>query len=177
MTHIDDLLSSTLQSLRIHGAVLLRETYAPPWAISIPGTGALKTLPEPERRNARRRLSLCGSGVLYRQMEETPNPESETSVTEMSLDAGEMAICFSGTGHRLVAGTNPQTMLLERSSRAEPTFSSFERTVAGNGTSLICGVFLLHDIRLNPLFAALPPLLHTSSPRPVNGTTSSALSN
>lgn len=39
-------------------------------------------------------------------------------------------------------------------------------TNRGRSASLVCGVFLLHDTRLNPLFAALPPLLHTSVSRP-----------
>lgn len=33
------------------------------------------------------------------------------------------------------------------------------------GTALLCGVFLLHQTVFNPLFAALPPLMHTSLSR------------
>ena len=39
----------------------------------------------------------------------------------------------------------------------------FERDDRSKGASALClcGVFLLHDTHLNPLFASLPPLLHT----------------
>ena len=43
---LNAVLDDALRSLRISGSLLLRETYAPPWAIAIPGAAELGVLLE-----------------------------------------------------------------------------------------------------------------------------------
>ena len=77
-----------------------------------------------------------------------------------------MAICFSGIAHQITQGANPQilpveTLLVGGENTKRPAVTGHAR-----GASLLCGAFLLHDTFLNPLFAALPPLLHTCVSQP-----------
>jgi AraC-like DNA-binding protein len=85
--------------------------------------------------------------------------------TEAVVEAGEMAICFAGAAHQISQGSNPHvvpvdTLLTGGGNVFRPSEKNRVRS-----TSLMCGVFLLHDTHLNPLFAALPPLLHASVSR------------
>ena len=75
-----------------------------------------------------------------------------------------MAVCFSGLGHTLSQGEGSQTITFQEVMSGgnhifEPDDEYSQQSLC---TSLICGVFLLHDALLNPLLAALPNVLKVS---------------
>ena len=155
--YFGDVLSDTLRSMRVSGSVLLREAYAAPWGVAIP--------------NAKQLAALFGVKVEVRvvafHLVESGHCEIKLENGESAvIEAGEMAVCFGGTAHQITQGANPQILPVETllAGGANPQ----RPVVAGQvrGTSLLCGVFLLHDTFLNPLFAALPPLLRTSVSQP-----------
>jgi len=149
---LGDVLSDALRSMRISGSVLLREEYAAPWGISIPSSNRLSTLFGVKSDVRVVAFHLVESGYCEIKLE---------NGDEAVIEAGEMAVCFSGAAHQITQGTNPRILSVETLlARSEST----QRSTATNrarGASMLCGAFLLHDIFLNPLFAALPPLLCT----------------
>lgn len=152
-----DVFSDTLRSLRIRGSLLLRETYAPPWGVGIPDADKLGSLLG---------IKAGARAVAFHLVEHGHCEIRIDDGSEAVIEAGEMAICFSGTAHRISQGPKPRIQPVETllAAGAKP-----ERPAAldrARGSALLCGVFLLHDTFLNPLFAALPALLHTSLFRP-----------
>lgn len=153
MNRSEDLLGSTLQSLRIHGAVLLREAYSPPWAITIPDTNRLQTLMQ----------QVAGTHVVaYHFVEKGRCSVRLDDGTETALEAGEMALCVGGAAHSLLQGTTSQSMTLDSLLMGSRNIFGLREPTPHHGTALMCGVFMLHDVQLNPLYNALPPLLHTA---------------
>jgi AraC-like DNA-binding protein len=152
-----DILSDTLRSLRISGSVLLREAYASPWGVAIPNAERLAALLGARSKARAVAFHLVESGHCEIKLE-----RGASAV----IEAGEMAVCFAGTAHRLTQGANPkilsaETLLAGGANPRRPAAAGRVR-----GASLLCGVFLLHDTFLNPLFSALPPLLRTSVSQP-----------
>jgi AraC-like DNA-binding protein len=81
------------------------------------------------------------------------------------IEAGEIAICFGGVAHRLSQGSIKKALSVE--SLLTARINPFQPT--GNqvrSTTLMCGVFMVRNIELNPLFSSLPSLLHVSSLHP-----------
>lgn len=149
---IDD----ALRSLRVSGSLLLAGHYAAPWAVAVPDVVELRGL-----------LGLAEDiHVATFHLVEYGHCEIKSQrAAAVLLKAGDMAICFGGASHRLAVGkpVEPQSfvhLLSHRRNRRHP--SAGERAT---GTSLLCGVFLLRHAELNPLLAALPPLLHTTLSR------------
>jgi len=152
----NDVLSDTLRLMRIGGSLLLREAYAPPWAVAIPDADKLGAL-----------LKIKdGVRVVAFHLVERGHCEIRLQSGDRAIiEAGEMAICFGGSAHRISQGSNPRAVPVEvLMAGGGNVFRPNEKNLA-RGTSLMCGVFLLHDTYLNPLFAALPPLLHASVSR------------
>lgn len=151
------ILDDALSSLRIQGSVLLREAYVPPWSIAIP-----------ERTQLAQLLGgVDGAQVVAFHLVEfghcTLQPKGGQPIL---LKAGEMAICFGGAAHHLGQGKAAAVMdvaalLTQRQNPRSP-----EIVGESAGVVLLCGAFILHDTALNPLFAALPPVLHTALNRP-----------
>lgn len=156
MNRSDDLMGSTLQSLRIHGSVLLREAYAPPWMVTIPDTTRLRTLLQQEADTHIVAYHFVEKGRCCVQWD-----DGQAGI-QTELQTGEMALCFGGTAHRLVQGVTSQNMALDALLMSGRNIFGAREPAPADSTSLICGVFMLHDVQLNPLFSALPPLLHTS---------------
>ena len=129
-----------------------------PWAVAIPRADRLGAL-----------LGVkAGVRVVAFHMVEFGHCRIKLENKEADLiEAGEMAVCFGGAAHQISQGRNPQVVpvqtLLTGGGKSGPRPGGAGRA---RGTSLICGVFLLHDTFLNPLFAALPPLLRASVSRP-----------
>jgi AraC-like DNA-binding protein len=150
------ILDDALRSLRISGTLLLRESYSTPWAIAIPRGDQLGTL-----------LGLRHDtrAVAFHLVEFGHCEIKADGTNAMLLTAGDMAICFGGGMHRIAAGrpskTQPVATLLSGGANTQhPGITG--RPV---GTSLICGVFLMHNTELNPLLSALPPVVHATLSR------------
>jgi AraC-like DNA-binding protein len=151
--YLGDVLSGALRSMRVSGSVLLREEYAAPWGVAIPDANQLAALFGIQSEVRVVAFHLVESGHCEIKLE-----NCEAAV----IEAGEMAVCFGGTAHQITQGANPK--ILPVASLLTSGANTQRPAAAGRvrGASLLCGVFLLHDTFLNPLFAALPPLLRTS---------------
>lgn len=155
--HLSDTLSDVMGSMRISGSVLLNEDYAPPWGVSIPGAERLRT------------VMKLGSGVrvvafhFVKRGYIEVTPEGEDAVT---VEAGEMAICFGGLPHRVSQG--PDTKSVSAESLLTGGKNPFQPDIRSKArsTGLMCGVFMMRNVELNPLFSSLPPLLQVSAQRP-----------
>jgi AraC-like DNA-binding protein len=92
-------------------------------------------------------------------------PDNEQPIT---IEAGEMAICFGGAAHRVSQGTDSKTISAETLLTGSNNPFQPDEKHRIRSTSLMCGVFMMHNVKLNPLFASLPPLFHISVLRPGN---------
>ncbi|MEN8179571.1 MAG: AraC family transcriptional regulator [Pseudomonadota bacterium] len=151
-----DVLDDTLRSLRISGSVLLREAYEPPWAVAVPDSKALAT--------------LLGTGksvfAVAFHLVEFGHCEIVTDGDETHyLKAGEMAICFGGKNHQLSQGGPAKVQMIESLLAGGPNVQRANPGAASDGTSLLCGAFLLSHTDFNPLFSALPSVMQASFSR------------
>lgn len=146
----NDLLSQTLDLMRVTGSVLLVESYSPPWAVHIPEQDALLRLlmPVHDANIATFHFVLRGGFVL-----------DGADQTRLHATSGDVVIVFGGLAHTISQGNPVVTMHLENHLHNQDRLAhSFG--VGEAPTALICGVFLMKDTQYNPLFAALPPFLH-----------------
>ncbi len=143
-----DVLSDVLGSMRICGSLLLHELYLPPWAVSVPDAEQLSII-----LGIKTGVRVVAFHLVERGYMEITFTGGDGSVVE----AGEMVICFSGESHQISQGANPQILPMEKLMTGGQNPFRGENPI--RSTSCICGVFLLHDTHLNPLFAALPPFL------------------
>ena len=153
-----DVLSDVLRSLRIGGSTLLNDEYALPWAIAIPNTDRLGVLLQVPKN-----VRVVAFHFVKRGYIEIAIKDDNRAIVE----AGEIAICFGGVAHQISQGDNPLVLDVETLlTGGENVFKSrcSDRSQI-RSAALTCGVFLLHDIELNPLISALPPLLQLSTNR------------
>lgn len=146
--------SETLRYLKITGSLLLNEDYSSPWAISIPDKQELA-----ESLENKKNVHIAAFHLVRRGYIEI---ELESGDKELVCE-GEMVIFFSGTAHTLYQGTSKparpfKNIMQDGQNVFEPTKDNYAQS-----TSLICGIFMLHNTLLNPLFEALPPLLKITS--------------
>jgi len=151
-----DALSDVISSLRVSGSILLNENYASPWAVAIPDAESLRTA-----------LKVPGGTYVIafhfvkRGYIEITLDNEEPSI----IEAGEMAICFGGTAHRISQGAGGKAIAVEALLTGSNNPFQPEEKHRVRSTSLMCGVFMMHNVKLNPLFASLPPLFHASALR------------
>jgi len=81
-----DIVADALKSLHIAGSLLLREAYAPPWAVQVPGTDTLAGLLVVGKGERVVAFHLVEFGQCEIQ------PDGGESVL---LQAGEMAVCLA----------------------------------------------------------------------------------
>ena len=81
------------------------------------------------------------------------------------IEAGEMVVCFAGQAHQLSQGEKPRVLPFAAVKGGMGNVFRPGKANRDNSASLVCGIFLLHDTHLNPLFTTLPPLLHASVSR------------
>ncbi len=147
-----DVLSEALSAMKITGSVLLNEAYSCPWAISIPNKVLLSQSLNTGNNAHIAAFHFVQRGYIEIELE---NKSKET------VHAGELVICFSGSAHTLYQGTGksvrPFKEIIEGNNPFKPTSENDAQS-----TSLICGIFMLHNTYLNPLYEALPPLLKIS---------------
>lgn len=147
-----DLLDDALADLRIRGSVLLHETYAAPWTITIPAEARLRQLLGVD---AGTRILLFhfvrrGSFVLRLPGQDAAN-----------VDAGEVAICPTGAAHRMSRGRGAPAMKIEDVLRGAVQLPTPQ--AEADATELVCGAFLTDAVPLNPMLAALPAVMKVST--------------
>lgn len=149
-----DALSEILNSIVISGSFLLKEAYCSPWAVSVPSSNILNTLFATSQNVHIATFHLVERGHVHIKLE---NGE------QCSLEAGEMAVCFSGLGHTLYEGdsTNKNQTVIPFHEIMAGTENIFkpDKTRIQDSTSLVCGGFLLQNTLLNPLLKTLPHVL------------------
>lgn len=142
-------LCNVLSELRVTGAVVLGESYEPPWAIDVPAGTELGRMMEVDAD-----VTVVPFHLVSRGHFELLLQDGAAAVVR----EGQAVLCTNGQGHRMMQG-NP------RSAR------SFHELIDGNcraaimpgeagSTEIICGVFLLRNTKNNPLIDALPSLVH-----------------
>ena len=150
-----DALSDVLQAMRISGSTLLNDDYVSPWAIAIPEAVQIAPLlaVKPGVRVVVFHLVKRGY-IEIKLFQEKP----------IIVEAGEIAIAFGGVAHHISQGDQPKVLPVEHLlAGGENIFAPNSQRLQMRYTSLTCGVFLLHDTELNPLFASLPSWLHLST--------------
>lgn len=147
-----DVLSDVLDSLEICGSLLLHESYTAPWAISVPEAEQLGNLLGVQTGTRAVAFHLVERGYI-----ELTSPQQ--GVEPMVVEAGEMVVCFGGSPHQIFQGSEPPSISVEYVLGGGEI--PFRCSAEARGSSLLClcGVFYLRDTHLNPLFAALPPVL------------------
>ena len=142
-----------LRSLRITGSLLLRESYAAPWAVAIP-----------DRRGLSQLLGLASGvrAVAFHLVEFGHCEIAYDRADSVLLKAGDMAVCFGDAAHSISAGKRPQTQAIANLLSGGTNTQRPHRADHAPTTSLLCGVFLLRHIELNPLLAALPSVVHAT---------------
>jgi len=140
-----------LTDLRITGAVLLHERYAPGCAVLVPDEQKLRTLlghgPHVKlapfhlvRRGELKLADGCGEHIALKEL--------------------DVAIWLAGSAHSLNFGTADKALPLEA------IIAGAHKPPAANNAcaaELICGVFAMQAAPFNPLLAALPPVLRCAT--------------
>jgi len=151
-----DILSDVLGSLHISGNLLLHESYTAPWSISIPHGEKLGKLLHVQPGTRVIAFHLVERGYI----EVASTTEDARHKPPLIVDAGEMVICFGGTPHKIFQGNNVSSFPVENVLAGEDLPFRCQGEERGISLVCICGLFYLQDTHLNPLFAALPPILH-----------------
>ena len=150
----NNVFSETLRYMKISGSLLLNDAYSSPWAISIPDKKVLAESLENKPNVHIAAFHLVQRGYIEIELEEG---------NKALIKEGEMVICFKGASHIIYQGSNKQEAHpFQKIMQGEPNIFKPTKDNYAQSTSLICGIFMLHDTLLNPLFEALPPLLKTT---------------
>lgn len=147
------ILDDAIRALKVTGTLLLRESYAGPWAVSIPGRNELNTILKLPRNTYAIAFHLVEYGHCEIRLDQSES---------VLLKAGDMAVCFGGAPHRLAVGQRGAAQPIAALLGGKRNERRPEIVGRSADTSLICGVFLLQYPDFNPLLAALPPVLHAS---------------
>ncbi|MCW8931308.1 MAG: AraC family transcriptional regulator [Gammaproteobacteria bacterium] len=149
-TEPGDVLSQILNSIGISGSVLLKEEYCSPWAVSVPQSTQLNILLNTAKNIRVATFHWVERGQLNLKFD---------SGDDVSIEQGEMIVCFSGQGHTLYQGISQTTTSFANIMAGTENIYKPEVKGDKSSTLLVCGVFLLHDTSLNPLLSSLPPVL------------------
>ncbi|HRE20522.1 MAG TPA: cupin domain-containing protein, partial [Rhabdaerophilum sp.] len=151
LSPIDD----ALGELRVTGSVLLFESYEAPWAVRIEEEACLRGA-----------LGLADDTrvIPFHFVRSGQFNLDHGGATPMVVQAGEVAICPDGRPHRMSSGTGVEdvSILEVLRDRGEVRKAGGE-PASGEATELLCGVFVLRNTDLNPLFLSLPPVVRISA--------------
>ena len=157
---LSDALSDIMRSMRISGSVLLNEDYAPPWGVTIPSAERLRTVMKLDSG-----VRVVAFHVVKRGYIEL-TPDTRRNEDPVTVESDEMAICFGGLPHRVSQGVDTKSVSAESLlTGGENPFQPDAKSKA-RSASLMCGVFMMRNLELNPLFSSLPAVLHLSAQRP-----------
>ncbi|MFK5948307.1 MAG: AraC family transcriptional regulator [Methylococcales bacterium] len=152
-----DALSQILNSIGISGSLLLKEEYCSPWAVSIPKSSDINSLLELSKGIRVAAFHLVERGHVHLKLENDK---------DYLIEAGEIAVCFSGLGHTIYQGESKSVTAFQDIMAGAKNIFEPDKNKNEPSTSLVCGVFLLHDAILNPLLNTLPQVLKLSVTSP-----------
>lgn len=150
--HNSDPLDDALEDLRIKGSVLLHETYTAPWAIAIPGEARLREILGADADTRVLLFHFVRHGEFVLRM---------AGRDAVSVKSGEVAICPTGAAHTMSLGQGAAVMAIEAVLQGKA--SRPVSHVGQNATELVCGAFLATAAPLNPMLAALPPVVKVAT--------------
>lgn len=171
-----DPLDDALADLRITGSVLLHETYAVPWAISVPDEERLRELLQVDADTRVLMFHFVRRGGFVMRLQGAPDrrraprgrgqdapapPDRRGSHEAVSVDAAEVAICPGGVAHVMSRGEGAPVMPIEAILRRRAATAT--ATATTDATELVCGIFLVRAAPLNPMLGALPPVLKVAT--------------
>ncbi|MBL4750149.1 MAG: AraC family transcriptional regulator [Amylibacter sp.] len=142
--------NDALEDLRISGSVLLHETYTPPWRIDIPEEAELQHLLGVSKDVRVLPFHLVRNGAFDLRYE---------GHKSMHIAKDELVICPSGEAHRMSFGKAVQPVSFAQILEEQSPLPLRPLKEMSGGTELVCGVFQLRSVPLNPLLAALPLVL------------------
>ncbi len=144
-----DPVSDVLRVVRVSGAVVLHDTYGTPWAVSIPSSPGLAALVHFERADR---------VVAFHFVERGSVEFVEPDVPPRRVGPGDLIVSFGGAPHLLQHGEHASPIPLADLA-ARPHSVSFTSD-HDDGTTLLCGVFVLEHLNRTPLLKALPDVIH-----------------
>lgn len=135
-----DLLSEVLHAISLRSVVFCRCELRAPWGFCVPA-----------REKTGFHAITAGRCRL----------ELGDERTAVEVEAGDLLLLPHGHAHIMRDPAGARTISFEQALAENPLDSQrvFRSGGAGNLTSLLCGEFILEDRRINPLLAALPPLI------------------
>lgn len=147
-------LSDILESMRVSGNVLINEEYVAPWSVSIPNAENLKNL---------LKLNKGSQAVAFHYVKRGFIEITSEAGNPVLVEAGEMAICFGGVKHEISQFPGSKVVPVETILlNGNNPFAPNEKTRA-KSTSVMCGVFMIKNVELNPLLISLPKILLVST--------------
>jgi len=129
----------------------------PALGVAVPPSARLQTL-----LSLGRRVHVAAFHFVQRGYIELTTESGAVQVVE----AGEIVIGIGGEAHRIAQGNPAQNVPVEVLLKGGSNPFCGVGAEGQRGATLLCGVFLMQDVSLNPLLAALPPWLHLSSRQP-----------
>lgn len=146
-----DPLDEALADLRVSGAVLLHEAYAPGWAIAVPGEAVLRAL----------LAAPPGARAVPFHLVRRGGCEVATAAARLRLAEPDLSLVAGGAEHRLSGGGRAPAVALETILAGDgPPTAPLDDPGA---TELVCGAFVLRATPINPLLGALPPLFKVTA--------------
>lgn len=147
-----DPLDDALTELRVRGAVLLHESYSKGEAVEVPVEGRLAALVGAPSRARVLPFHLLRRGSLVLASKEGGM---------LPLREGDLAIVVGGAAHQLRFGR------VRRVHALADLIGGVHGSARPGEAELICGAFMLRALPLEPLLAALPPVI-VAEGRPVS---------
>lgn len=149
---LTDPLDDALADLRISGSVLMHESYASPWAISIPAEARLRELLGIDKGCRVLLFHFVRRGGFNILID---------GCDPMAIGTSDVAICSTGVAHTMSSGPSTHTISIEAILRREEHTRSPDSD--SEVTELVCGVFLVQASPLNPMLSAVPAVMKVST--------------
>lgn len=152
MIQLRDPVDDALAGLRVSGSVLIERAHLRPWAIAVPSGQGLR---------AALGLSDDMHVVPFHLARRGGFQIDAGRQQQLRVSEGEAVFCPLGRAYRLFDGRASRVLQLEHVMAGARSRASTGK--AGAFTELMCGVITMPAAPLNPLLAALPPMLRVSA--------------
>jgi AraC-like DNA-binding protein len=135
-----DLLSEVLHAVSLRSVVFCRCELRSPWGFRVP-------------KREKTGFHAVAAGTCRLELSDPP--------TTIDVEAGDLLLFPHGHAHVMRDPADARTIPFEQALAENPLDAQrvFRSGGTGKPTSLLCGEFILEDRGLNPLLAALPPLI------------------
>ncbi len=144
-----DPLSDVLRVLRVGGSLVLHDTYALPWSVSVPRATRLAELTNIAEDEV----------VAFHFVQRGSLRLTDDEGAQIEAGRGDLLVCFAGRPHRISSGDGAAARPLEDLlGLSHDPDAKIDRGVPA--TTLLCGVFSLGALNTTPLASGLPSIVH-----------------